>query len=415
MMIRKARRRGRLTKEYMAVIILNGLCIILMIAALLVKSSLIAPMVSQSSAVKWGGGESYAQVSVFLEESSGLGQEDIRLLRSSIDKKLEEASISPASEDARLYVDCYSLIKRDLVVESERMSGRYTAFVVGGDFFTFHPLKLKSGYYFSGSDIMQDRVVLDEEAAWQLFGSYDVAGMKVRIFDQPYIVAGVIEREDDLATNLAYSSGPAIYMSYETYVTMDEGAVITSYEASLPNPISGFALDILSGVISVDEQQMEIVENSSRYGLESMVRVLGALGERSMRTKAVFFPYWENAARLVEERAALLTLLMFLLPVLPAVTLAVIIARLWKGRRWRARDIKDFYERKRDERWIRQRAKADAHRRAQEKKADEDKEQTLVLPSTEYQQEADEDNKNNKAPVRKKKTSWKFGRKKQKL
>ncbi len=406
MMIRKARRRSRLTKEHIVVIILNALCVALMIAALLVKNSLTAPMFSQNSAVKWGGGEPYAQVSVFLEEGSGINQDGIRLLRNSIDKKLEEASISSASESARLYVDCYSLIKRDITVESERTSGRYTAFVVGGDFFTFHPLELKSGYYFSGNDIMQDRVLLDQEAAWQLFGSHDVAGMKVRIFGQPYIVAGVIEREDDLATNLAYSSGPAIYMSYDAYVTMDEEAVITSYEASLPNPISGFARDVLLSAVGVDEQQMEIVENSSRYGLEAMARVLGALGERSMRTKAVFFPYWENAARLVEERAALLTLLMFLLPILPAVTLVVIAVRMWKGRRWRMSDIKELYERKRDERWIRQRTKADARRRAMEEQAE--REETLMLPSTEHRQD-------NGRAAKKKKLTWKLWRKKQKL
>jgi hypothetical protein len=406
MMIRKARRRGRLTKEHIVVIILNALCVALMIAALLVKDSLTGPMFSQNSAVKWGGGEPYAQVSVFLQEDSGINQEGIRLLRNSIDKKLEEASISPANEDARLYVDCYSLIKRDLTVNSERASGKYTAFVVGGEFFTFHPLKLKSGYYFSGSDIMQDRVVLDQEAAWQLFGSHDVAGMQVRIFDQPYIIAGVIEREDDIATNLAYSSGPAVYMSYDAYVKMDEEAVITSYEASLPNPISGFARDVLLSAVGVDEQEMEIVENSSRYDLESMVRVLGALGERSMRTKAVFFPYWENAARLVEERAALLTLLMFLLPILPAVTLAVIAFRLWKGRRWRMSDIKELYERKRDERWIRQRTKADAHRRALEEKAEREK--ALMPPSTENQQDK-------VRAAKKKKLTWKPWKKKQKL
>ena len=352
MMIRRARRRKRLSKEHIVIIILNAVCVLLMVAAIIARSLLITPLFAQSAAAKaWG--EGYAHVSVFYEEGAGLNAEGIRRLHTGLDTKLTEASISAASEDARIYVDCYSLVSK-LSVSSERMSGSYTAFVVGGDFFTFHPLKLKSGYYFSGSDIMQDRVVLDEEAAWQLFGSDDVAGMQVRIFDKPFIVAGVIAREDDLASELAYSQGPAIYMSYDAYSLEREDAVITSYEIALPNPISGFALSMVEGVVTASEQSRESVDNSARYGIRNIMGVLGALGERSMRTKAVFFPYWENAARLVEDRVALLVLMMFILPVFPLVTLCVIGTRLWNRRKWRITDIKDYYERKRDEKWTKE-------------------------------------------------------------
>lgn len=52
------------------------------------------------------------------------------------------------------------------------------------------------GSYFSGSDLMQDHIILDQDSAWQLFGSYDVEGMQVMIGNVPHIVSGVIRREE---------------------------------------------------------------------------------------------------------------------------------------------------------------------------------------------------------------------------
>ena len=42
------------------------------------------------------------------------------------------------------------------------------------------------------NDFMQDRVVLDETLAWQLFGGFDVAGLSVTIDGKPFYVAGVV-------------------------------------------------------------------------------------------------------------------------------------------------------------------------------------------------------------------------------
>ena len=59
----------------------------------------------------------------------------------------------------------------------------YTAKTIRGGrgLFLFHPLPLRSGSYISNRDFTYDRVVLDEELSWALFGSYDVAGQTVWI------------------------------------------------------------------------------------------------------------------------------------------------------------------------------------------------------------------------------------------
>jgi hypothetical protein len=93
-----------------------------------------------------------------------------------IDEKLKQASINPyISEDSRQRNGTYAYSKlAKLTVRGETKSTEANVVAAGGDFFVFHPIKMLSGYYFSPDDLMQDRVVIDEDLAWQLFGSKNV-------------------------------------------------------------------------------------------------------------------------------------------------------------------------------------------------------------------------------------------------
>ncbi|MCQ2421185.1 MAG: ABC transporter permease, partial [Clostridia bacterium] len=196
-----------------------------------------------------------------------------------------------------------------------------------GDFFSFHPLRLRSGAYLTSRDYMADRVVLDEEMAWALFGSVDVAGMEVTIGERSYAVAGVVCREDDFASELAYTGGPGMFMSIEALRLLQE-VPIDCYEVVLPDPISGFAKKTVEDKFPVGNGI--VVENSSRYSLVNLGKVLLDFGKRSMNTHAVIYPYWENAARLVEDYAALLLLLAVLLAICPVVFAVIVLLRWLK-------------------------------------------------------------------------------------
>ena len=52
-----------------------------------------------------------------------------------------------------------------------------------------------SGSYFDGEDLYKDGVVIDENVAWQLFGSNNVAGMYVEINGVQYPVRGVVKSD----------------------------------------------------------------------------------------------------------------------------------------------------------------------------------------------------------------------------
>lgn len=111
-----------------------------------------------------------------------------------------DAQDPSADTSARLYADAYSGSTQLSVSGKSPGSVTVTAIGVGGDYFLFHPLQLLSGGYVSDEDYMADRVVLDAQTAFNLFGSSDVAGMEVTINGKTFPIAGVVKSEDDFAT-----------------------------------------------------------------------------------------------------------------------------------------------------------------------------------------------------------------------
>jgi len=323
----------------------NGLLLLLLLGAVLLSGYLVNLLESQGLARRWSAdGTAYGQVSVFLPEYAGLTEADIWAAASGFDQKLEEASMEAVSEnpDALLWTYGYSA-ERMLYVTWQGKGAEAAATGAGGNFFLFHPLPLLSGAYFYGSDLMQDRVVIDDTLAWQLFGATDVAGMEIEIGGLPYLIAGVVKPEGDFASKAAYGDRPRIYMSYSALLKNDPAAVITCCEVLLPNPVANFAKDVTGSVlegIGVAENRCAIVENSARYSLTGRLGVLGEFGLRSMRQVGLTYPYWENAARIMEDYAALLLVLTLLLSLFPAVSLIRLLVLLWRNRKWRLRTMR---------------------------------------------------------------------------
>ena len=79
----------------------------------------------------------------------------------------------------------------------------------GGAFFTFHPLMISAGSYYSSDSLMKDEILLDEETAWKLFGAFNVEGRTVRVQDMYLRIAGVYKKE---AGSLYQKAGLADYV-----------------------------------------------------------------------------------------------------------------------------------------------------------------------------------------------------------
>lgn len=51
---------------------------------------------------------------------------------------------------------------------------------------------------------------------------------------------------------------------------------------------------------------MEVLENTTRFDFLNLLKQLTQFGTRSMSSKAIIYPYWENMARGYEDIALLL-------------------------------------------------------------------------------------------------------------
>jgi hypothetical protein len=174
---------------------------------------------------------------------------------------------------------------------------------------------------------MKDRVVLDEELAWRLFGAVRLEGFEVLIGGRPFVVSGVISREKDFASSKAYTYGAGLFMSFEALNDMSDGmADIKSYEIVMPDPITGFALSTVTDFFSGSD--VHIVENSARFSLSNTFSGIRSFGERGMRPDAIAYPYWENAARYMEDWLALLLALTLLFVLFPIVCFVIYTVKL---------------------------------------------------------------------------------------
>jgi len=286
-------------------------------------------LASLDAAERFAGnsGIRFAQLACFLPADEGKTEEDIFAFRQALEGKLVEQSME-TPENGSLWLDAYSC-STSVTIASDRGSAQVEAIAVGGDFFYFHPLHLRSGSYISSADLMDDLVLLDEEMAWRLFGGTELTGLPVTVNGAPFIVGGVISREDDFATRRAWKEESGIYLSYSALARLDETASVSCYEIVMPDPISGYAESVLSEQFPMGGG--EAVENSSRYSAGNLLAVLKSFGDRSMRTNAVIYPYWENAVRLTEDYAALLMLLTVLFALFPVLTGLVLGTRLLRS------------------------------------------------------------------------------------
>lgn len=295
---------------------------------------------SQLAAERWSEKKDTAQISCFFSPNAGMSLDSIESFEHSMDKALVEASITQESENpgARLWADAYSADGR-ITLNSDKSTLDASAIGIGGDFFLFHPLELVNGSYFSGNDLMQDYCVIDEDAAWQLFGSSDVAGMTVYIQKIPHIITGVVKRPTGRLAKAAGLDSTVVYVSYQTLSELGTDNGINHYEIVMPNPVSNFAFNHVKDNIGADEKEMEVLENTSRYSLFSTIKTILAFGTRSMNGKAIIYPYWENMARGYEDIVALLTVFMLLFLLYPVIMLLVVFIRWWRHKGWTLKDV----------------------------------------------------------------------------
>lgn len=327
---------------------------------------------SQQMATRWDGEGGSAQISCFFSNGLEITPDTIRGFEYTLKNQLQEASVEAPSENARLWSSAYSA-RGQITLSSSLSRVDAVAYGVGGDYFPFHPLTLKPGsMYFGSDDMMQDRVILDQNTAWQLFGSYDIAGQPITIGSGPDshigVVAGVIESETGFMNEKAGAATGTVYLSYEMLNTYGRHSGINTYEIVMPNPITGFARGMVADHIGFEEEEIQIVENSERFSFLNLLSVLGQFGTRSMNTKAIIYPYWENAARGWEDILSVLLAVQILLLIFPVVLLIRWVRMAWKARTFHFSDVKNWLADMQEAHWARQAERKDRLKNEKEPK-----------------------------------------------
>lgn len=357
------------------ILIGTGLFFLLLAATIgAVKRSLVESLYDQGEGERWGLNGGAAQISCFYGSWQGLSEGDIPELCYSLDEILKNRSVSQETlgvpESARLFALGYSgLGQVDLGGNGRTFT--VNAVGAGGDFFLFHPVRLLSGAYFSGDDLMKDRILIDEETAWTLFGSPDCVGRSVEIGGVPHYISGVFLREEDSLTREAGSARSLAYISFESlsrygsgdFVTAaysetsavredtdlqaDPGSgsaeggssqeagetKITCLETVLPNPVEGYAMGVMKEALG-SSSGMALVDNTARYRDGALFDLFLGFTSRGMQMTGISYPFWENRARAWENILSLVFIGYCLCLFAAAVILVILIVSWYRHKKW---------------------------------------------------------------------------------
>lgn len=261
----------------------------------------------QDAYQNWAAGKRYAHLSVFFSRMAQFDLDQVKKLRNEVDTALLADDAREGKNGTVSWTDCYST-KGSVVVDTGAAPVEVTAYGVGGHFFRFHSFRLVSGSYFSEENLMDDLIVIDEDLAWQLFGSADIVGMTVNVNGAPYQICGVIMRENGLFNKSAGNGKTAVYLSYSA---LEKNGVseITDYEIFMPDLTKGYAKKIMKKNLTAFAGEYELSVVSGRFSYGRLFRQIGKMGVSAMHLKAIDYPFWENKQRAVQQICTVLFLL----------------------------------------------------------------------------------------------------------
>ncbi len=270
-------------------------------------ASLTEDLDALSGGERWSAkDEPYATIALHTDTESAMSRNQVESYALSIDRGLLEASMT-AEGSGSVWTYGY-FTESVLSVKGPKSTASLQTMAVGGSFFTFHPLKFLYGAPFAYDKSLPYGVVLDEDAAWRVFGAIDVVGMTVEIGGKEFTVTGITAHERDTeGYTRAYGEIPRIYMSYYGYeiVAGDAENNITTIEYAIPNPVDGFARGIFDTAVKINEDTMVLRENFQRYDLLERFRRMGELPYMGMRNDRIVYPYFENELQVIDYTASL--------------------------------------------------------------------------------------------------------------
>lgn len=288
---------------------------ILLLVGLIIRHNLINSVSTQKPWERWSAdGKKYGYAAAYFPDKEGFSLDSLQGYRSSLDRALTEASVE-VGKDSRGYIDAYSAYgTAEIQGDRTNLATTVNVTAVGGDYYFMHPSRLLSGSFLSDDDLMKDRVVIDENAAWFLYGSSNIAGKRLTIGGKRFYIAGVVESPESGAAKKTYGARNRIYMSYEAFSGLSPEAAITCYEIIYPDMITNYAYNTLRSTLGLNDESsgindgsasgndsIDVVNMNTRFRISKIWNVACSYGERSAHTDGIIYPFWENECRRIED------------------------------------------------------------------------------------------------------------------
>jgi hypothetical protein len=240
----------------------------------------------QNEAERWQGPteQRYCQVAAFLDKG-GLPARQADALESELKEAFPTQEIEPP------IVTAFGTWKTGFAEYGHRKTDA-ELWQVSENFFLLHSFPMVSGGAGTFGE-QNDAAVLNEAAAFALFGSSDCVGEAVRIGSLGWRVIAVVREPEGAVNKAAFAGIPRIWLPIQG------DSDVTFYEAILPEYYSGFAAQMLERAAGTP-----VTTSTGRFRLPR----LWEKAKDFFRTppgKTPPLPPWEQSARLAERKLCL--------------------------------------------------------------------------------------------------------------
>ncbi|HPE27920.1 MAG TPA: ABC transporter permease [Saccharofermentans sp.] len=281
-------------------------------------------------AVYASGSRSFGLFSPLTYEEAGgsLCVSDITTIRTALQNVSDSSNTSGKGNGLKDgkpqgWEDCYSSILSANVIYSSDvnedgiktdLSSDTSVIAVSGNFRAFHPYEYLSGGFLPEDEVDKNQIVINDVLAWTLFKSYDIVGSRITIFNEEFVIVGVVSQSTGKIDELVGNEDPQVFMYFSKLIDVYAGGffgtsegmsssdlAIGCYEAMLPEEVSGVAnSDMIAAIpsYSVENNNMYVISCTGRYNLKNIWNQMIPFGAMEEKYANIDFPSWEKASQL---------------------------------------------------------------------------------------------------------------------
>lgn len=299
-----------------------------------------------TAGLRYADTENYAQISCYTNDSY-ISEYTLLKTKYNINTQLRQLGKQTEEENDTFLLAWYGEDKASLQSQTATAS-EVTCFVVGGDYFLLHPLTLVQGYYFTDEEVMKDYCLVNEEVAWELFGSDDIVGRMILVNGNEYIIHGVFKTSTARFMKEAGNTGKQIYLSSDGLALklgygMNDVRNVQAVEFVLPNDLEGYAEDIVKQSFS-EYSSCIVVDQDKRFTMNELWKTYRNRAARSMALTGVKLPFWENVARAYDDIICRLFVVREVCLIIVVLLVVSLIVWIYRNLRPSGEDIKNFFE-----------------------------------------------------------------------